>query len=167
MSSKKDSQKRRELLAAATDAIYATSTGAVFFHSAIANKVGLSALEEKTLLMLSSGPRTAGEIAEFTRLTTPSVTSLIDRLEAKGFVHRVRDINDRRRVYVQADATRLQELMSMFRSLEGPFNDLLTSYTDDELITITNYLNRASERTREAIDALGANTGNRNHAHKK
>jgi DNA-binding MarR family transcriptional regulator len=58
---------------------------AVFFHSVISEQIGMGPTDEKTMLILSGGPLTAGEIAKHTGLTTASVTSLIDRLEAKGF----------------------------------------------------------------------------------
>src|SRR6266496_4020277 len=63
-------------------------------HTIIAERVGLGATETKTLFILSSqGALTAGEIAQYTGLTTSSVTSLIDRLESKGFVKRTATIN--------------------------------------------------------------------------
>ncbi|MEP7284768.1 MAG: MarR family transcriptional regulator [Chloroflexota bacterium] len=147
--------KREGLLQAVTNAIYESSTTAVFFHTAIAEQIGLGATEEKTLLILSGlGSLTAGEIAQHTGLTTASVTSLIDRLESKGFVRRVRDTKDRRRVIVEPDAARLAELAQLFGSLQGTFDDLLGDYTDEQLATITDYLTRAAQRSREAIEAL-------------
>jgi DNA-binding MarR family transcriptional regulator len=127
----------------------------VFFHTAVAEKLGIGATEEKTLLMLSAGPLTAGEIAQQTGLTTASVTSLIDRLESKGFVNRVRDANDRRRVIVEPNAEKLAELARVFGSMQGMFDDLGTFYTDDQLATIIDFLKRMSASAKEAIKQLG------------
>lgn len=146
---------RTQLIEALTRAIYESSSTAVFFHAAIAAQLGLGATEEKTLLILSgSGPLTAGEIAERTGLTTASVTSLIDRLERKGFVQRVRDTTDRRRVIVEPNETRLAELRQVFGSVQGAFTDLFDVYSDEQLATITDYLSRAVQRSREAIAQL-------------
>jgi DNA-binding MarR family transcriptional regulator len=151
---------REALLEAVTQAIYASSTAAVFFHTAIAEQIGLGSTEEKTLLLLSgSGSFTAGGIARHTGLTTASVTDLIDRLERKGFVRRVRDTKDRRRVIVEPDRTKLAELAAVFSSFQGAFTDLLDTYSDEQLITIADYLNRAARYSREAIMKLG-HTGN-------
>jgi DNA-binding MarR family transcriptional regulator len=79
---------------------------------------------------------------------------LIDRLERKGFVRRVRDLNDRRRVIVEVDEARLAELTEVFTSLQGTFHDLLTPYSDEQLVTITDFLRRASQRSQEAIARL-------------
>jgi DNA-binding MarR family transcriptional regulator len=160
LSTTRNSRKRVNLLSAAINAIYGGSSAAVFFHDAVAEQIGLSAIEEKTLLMLSGGHLTAGEIATNTGLTTPSVTSLIDRLELKGFVRRVRDTADRRRVYVEADPKKLGELMQVFGSMQGQFDDLLAPYTDDQLTTITDYLTRAAQRSQKAIVALRHRKGN-------
>jgi DNA-binding MarR family transcriptional regulator len=147
--------KREQLLEAATQAIYANSTAAVFFHTAIAEHIGLGPTEEKTLLLLS-GPEayTAGDIARHTGLTTASVTDLIDRLERKGFVQRVRDIKDRRRVIVEPDRAKLAELADVFNSFQGVFTDLLDTYSDEQLMIIADYLNRAAQYSREAIRKL-------------
>jgi DNA-binding MarR family transcriptional regulator len=73
-------------------------------------------LEEKTIFLLSgAGPLTAGEIAQHTGLATVSVPSLLDRLERKGFVRRLRDSADRRRVMVELDATQFAELSPVVR----------------------------------------------------
>src|SRR2546430_13083206 len=84
------SSKREDLVEAVINASRESSTTAVFFHTSVAERVGLGATETKTLFLLSRlGPLTAGEIAHHTGLTTPSLTSLIDRLESKGFVQRI------------------------------------------------------------------------------
>lgn len=146
---------RDELLQAVTRATYASSSAAVFFHAAIAEQVGLGPTEEKTLLMLSgSGPLTAGEIAQRTGLTTGSVTSLIDRMERKGFVRRVRDASDRRRVIVEADEARLADLWSIFGSFEGIFDDLYDTYSDEQLATLLDYLQRTARRLEAVVGRL-------------
>lgn len=152
---------RDELLARVIQAIYVSSTAAVFFHTAVAEQVGLGATEEKTLLILSGlGPLTAGEIAQSTGLTTSSVTSLIDRLEQKGFVRRVRDTNDRRRVIVELDQEKFAGLTEVFASLQGDFDDLLSGYNDEELAVIEDYLTRTAERSQRVIARLNQQLDN-------
>src|SRR5580692_9536056 len=93
---------RSQLIAALSDAGRESSTATVLLHTAITDRIGLSASDTKTLdVLLRQGPCTAGELARHTGLTTPSVTSLIDRLEAKRLVRRVADAADRRRVIVK------------------------------------------------------------------
>src|SRR5262249_38277119 len=127
----------------------------VFFHTAVAEQIGLGPTDEKTVLILSGlGPLTAGEIAQYTGLTTASVTSLIDRLENKGFVQRVRDSKDRRGVIVELNQERLTELGQVFASVGGVFEDLFKVYDDEQLATIVDYLIRSAKLSREAITQL-------------
>jgi DNA-binding MarR family transcriptional regulator len=118
----------------------------------MAERVGLGATEEKTLSLLSQlGPLTAGEIASHTGLTTPSVTGLLDRLEDKGMVRRVRDPHDRRRVIVEPNQKRLEELDKLFSSLQETFRELLEMYSDEQLAIIADFLTRAARRSQEFI----------------
>ena len=78
------------------------SDATMMFLNAIAQHFGLSLTEQNAISVIDRlGPLSAGEIAAHTGLATASVTSLIDRLEAKGFARRVRDAQDRRRVFVE------------------------------------------------------------------
>lgn len=105
-------------------------------------------------MILSGGPLTAGEIAQHTGLTTASVTSLIDRLERKGFVRRVRDTKDRRRVIVEPSEEGLAQFARLFDSVQESFADLLEPYSDEQLVTITDFLKRSARYSRDAITRL-------------
>jgi DNA-binding MarR family transcriptional regulator len=132
-----------------------SSTLAVFFHTRMAERVGLGATEEKTLGLLGKfGPLTAGEIAARTGLTTPSVTGLLDRLESKGMVQRVRDPHDRRRVIVEPNQERLAEFDQLFHSLQETFREVLDIYSDEQLATIADFLTRSAQRSQEFIASL-------------
>lgn len=146
---------REHLIEAVAQASRENSTLAVFFHTRIAERVGLGATEEKTLGLLGKrGPLTAGEIAAHTGLTTPSVTGLLDRLESKGMVQRVRDPHDRRRVIVQPNQERLAELDQLFHSLQEAFREVLEVYSDEQLATIADFLTRSAQRSQEFIASL-------------
>src|SRR5215472_13249735 len=140
-----------EVLAASRE----SSTLAVFFHASMAERVGLGATEEKALALLTQlGPLAAGEIASHTGLTTPSVTGLLDRLESKEMVRRVRDSHDRRRVIVEPNQERLAELDQAFSSLQETFRELLAVYSDEQLATIADFLTRAARRSQAFIASL-------------
>jgi DNA-binding MarR family transcriptional regulator len=143
-------EHRERLIETVTQASRESSTLAVFFHTKMAEQVGLGATEEKTLSLLGKrGPLTAGEIAAHTGLTTPSVTGLLDRLESKGMVRRVRDPHDRRRVIVEPNQERLAELDRMFYSVQEAFHEMLDIYSDEQLATIADFLTRSAQRTQE------------------
>jgi DNA-binding MarR family transcriptional regulator len=140
---------RTELVAALSRAGRAQSDATVMFHSAVAERMGLSVTEQKTIGILDRlGPLSAGEIAAHTGLATASVTSLIDRLEAKGFAHRLRDQKDRRRVIVALRGERLSAIGPLFDSLARSFLDLVATYQDEELAVILNFMEEATELLR-------------------
>lgn len=145
-------RSRQELLDAVSDRIRESSTLAVFFHTAIAERFGLGATDTKALYLLSSrGPLTAGQIAKYTGLTTASVTSLIDRLESNGFVRRVRDAKDRRRVIVVPDESRLSKVAQTFGSMQKSFAPLLNKYSDEQLATIADFLGQFVQHSKGVI----------------
>src|ERR1700722_20308104 len=78
------------------------STATIMFHSAVADRMGLSVTDAKCRsILVQLGPMTAGVIAQRLGLTTGAVTGVIDRLVAAKLVRRVGDPADRRRVVVE------------------------------------------------------------------
>jgi DNA-binding MarR family transcriptional regulator len=119
------------------------SARTVMFHSAVAEKMGLSITEHKALDILSrQGPITAGQLAEVTGLTTGAITGMVDRLEKAGFVRRVPDPHDRRKIKVEAVVEKYEAMANVFASLGQAMNALLESYNDKELATIHDFMSR-------------------------
>jgi DNA-binding MarR family transcriptional regulator len=89
------------------------------------------------------GQLTAGEISRETGLTSGAVTAMLDRLEQAGYVRRLRDPADRRRVLVELTDKARERAAEVF----GPLADLMVEfdrYTDDELILIRDFLRLGS-----------------------
>ncbi|WP_432176598.1 MarR family winged helix-turn-helix transcriptional regulator [Streptomyces sp. Tue6028] len=127
----------------------------VMFHSAVAARQGLNATETKTLDLLQRfGPLTAKDLAGHTGLAPASVTGLIDRLEAKGFVRRVEHPTDKRRVVVELDDGKIAELAGFFEDWARDVVDACEEFSTDELDTVVRFLSVMSERQREAAARL-------------
>lgn len=100
-----------------------------------------------------AGRLTAGEIARQTGLTSGAVTALLDRLERAGWVRRLRDATDRRRILVELTDQARQGAAEVY----GPFIQFLSEYekyTDAELLFITRYIERGSELLLEHADRI-------------
>lgn len=124
------------------------STATVLFHTALAERIGLGPTEAKCrTLLAAAGPKTAGELAAMTGLTTGAITGVIDRLEAAGFARRTSDLRDRRRVIVEAvvDAKRDREIRSLFAPMGSSIQALAARYSARELDTILEFLTGAAE----------------------
>src|SRR5450759_3436427 len=71
----------------------------VLFNEQVAAQVGMSASESQTLHLLElHGPPSPSELAKLTKLSTGTMTGVLDRLEQLGFVRRERHPVDRRRI---------------------------------------------------------------------
>ena len=147
--SRKD-QKRAELLRRLSDLGRKISTQTVFLHQAIAQAIGLNATDTKCLDLIASeldGTVAAGRLSDLTGLTTGAITHILDRLEKRGFVERVRDTGDRRRVFVRVRAGSLEPLLPNYEAVGKAYMALAGQYSDDELSLICGYMDKASELT--------------------
>lgn len=146
---------RKELILAVKRAGREHSSANVRLLNVIGAQVGLSINDEKTLDILNQlGPLTAGAIAEQTGLATPSVTALIDRLEKKGFVQRVRDPEDRRRVIVTLNPQRFAELYALFGAFVHSMDEMLSPFSEEQLRVILDYLQRSTQFIREETNKM-------------
>src|SRR5262245_18391229 len=125
------------------------------FHGAVAARFGLSATELKTLDILQRrGTPTAGEQAAHTGLATPSVTALIDRLEAKGLLRRVPGRQDRRRVMVELTPALEKEVAPLFGPLGRRMRLLSERYSAREIELIRDFLRPGGDEMREETGNL-------------
>lgn len=131
------------------------SDATVLFHATVAERLGIHRTDHKAMSLLErAGPLTAGEIAERTGLATPSVTALVDRLEKRGFVRRVRDPRDRRRVIVEPVAEGVARFSPFFESSGRSLAALYAGYTAEELAVILDFLTRSTQRLRDETAKL-------------
>ena len=115
---------------------------AVLTNERIARTVGLNVVDLQTfgVLMYAGRPLSAGEISSRTELPTSTTTRVIDRLEQAGFVRRVADPADRRKVVVEVVAESLARISASYAVILDEMRDLHAGFTDDELAVIARYL---------------------------
>jgi len=86
------------------------------FDEALGKVLGLNPTDFRCVDLLDQhGTMSAGALADLSGLSTGAVTFLLDRLEHAGYVQRVRDLQDRRRVLVElvpVAKTRVMELQA-------------------------------------------------------
>ncbi len=120
------------------------STTSIFFHQAIASRLGLNVTDTRCFELMSryaqGGPLTAGDIARHAGLTTGAVTGILDRLEKAGFVERFRDASDRRKVFVRPCLEALQRVGRLYQGLAAASLQHASRYTTKELELIQDYL---------------------------
>ena len=129
------------------------STLTVLRHARIAEKMGLSGTDHKALDLVrqAEGALTAGRIAELTGLSTGAVTGVIDRLEKAGFVRRVRDRQDRRKVLVEIVPIDEERFAPLFQSALDLTVRVLEKFTPEEREAIERFQNAMLEELRNEI----------------
>ena len=138
----------RELVTAVDQLGRRVSTATIMFHTAIAERMGVSVTDAKCRsLLLQHGSLTAGEISRRLGLTTGAVTGVVDRLEQTGLVRRVPDPSDRRRVVVElvSNPKREREIEKLFAPMGERVFGLATSYSQREQAVIGEFLSKAAE----------------------
>ncbi|WP_447005417.1 MarR family winged helix-turn-helix transcriptional regulator [Saccharothrix isguenensis] len=118
-----------------------TSALTTLFHSRVAEQLGLSPTDGKCLdmAMRADGPITAGRIAELSGLSTGAVTGVIDRLERAGYVRRVRDPHDRRKVLVEVTVGDEGEFDHLFAGAQEALREVLSQFTPEERDVLERY----------------------------
>lgn len=85
------------------------------------------------------GPMTAGQLSRMAGLSTGATTRLIDRLSAAGFVRRVPDPDDRRRVHIEPVNENLHAIGEMYAPLAQALGRVWAAFSDEELAVILRF----------------------------
>ena len=98
---------------------------------------------------------TSKQISEITLLPSPSLVGILDRLEKKGFVGRLRSVEDRRLVYIVPTQAgrKLQELM--LPKIEQIHDRFMHQVTPDEWAELNRILDKLNEYKTTSLKASG------------
>lgn len=125
------------------------------FHDAVAEYFGVNRTDIRCLDILDlRGTRTAGELAAEMGMSTGAVTAMLDRLEKTGYVRRVRDPADRRRVLVEASDLMRERGRVVYQPFAAETGPRLGKYTDAELALLGDFLRTSNEFYAAQIDRV-------------
>lgn len=93
----------------------------------------------------AGAPITAGALAEELALTSGAVTSVVDRLDRAGYVARVRDPDDRRKVLLQYLAAGRALADQFFVPFSRRGEVVMSQFTPAELDVVRRYLTATGE----------------------
>ena len=107
-------------------------------------------------ILESTGPMTAGQLADLTGLTTGAITGMLNRLEEAGLVRRERDPSDGRRVIVRLARGKddMREIGPIFDSIGKAWDDMASHYDDEQLAFLLEFLQRSNAMSRKEIVRL-------------
>ncbi len=114
---------------------------AALLSQVMAERIGLAAIDVECLEALGDEGRvTVGRLAEVTGLSTGAATRMVDRLEQAGYVRRVSDPADRRRVLVEPVPDRMAGLAIPRESIARVQREVIGRFSDDQLTAIADFL---------------------------
>ena len=150
--------RRQTLIAKAGHAMQAYQRSTQAFDDAVGRELGLNPTDVRCLDWLADGPKSAGELSSGTGLSSAATTTLIDRLERRGWVRRARDDADRRRVLVEMTDEGRERVARYYGPLVRDGISLFSGISDEELARMLDWLVAARELTdrhREGIRERG------------
>ena len=150
----------RVLPARVAGSLRALSTEIDRLDQAAADQYGLNRTDMRALDIVGrAGPLAPTALARLLGFTTGGVTTVLDRLERAGYVRRRADAADRRRLVVEATAATAARDREVFGGLICQTSDLLSGYTDDQLLVIDDFLTRIRQLTAAYADTLSSRHG--------
>jgi DNA-binding MarR family transcriptional regulator len=113
------------------------------------------------VLRAPKGRLTAGQIADLSGLTSGAVTHILNRLEKRGFIERLRDGQDRRKVFVRVYEASLALLQPRYEAIGRRTMRLVEQCDDRDLRLICEYMEKVSEVSERELAALVAESRRR------
>lgn len=146
MTTRKKGEADMELVRRVGELIRRVGAQSVIVSQTVATRFGLNTTDLECLdLIQLQGRVSAGELAAATGLTSGAVTALIDRLERAGYVERVDDPADRRRVLVRIRKGSIAEIEKVYAPMQKRTFALWSQYSDADLEVIADFLARNLE----------------------
>jgi DNA-binding MarR family transcriptional regulator len=139
----KSSNLTKDLITAIGAAVMRWQDVTARYDEAVGARLDLSTSERQCLACLVHGARPARDIASATHLSRAAVTTLVDRLEARGLVRRAADTADRRQVLVSMTQKAKRLTGQFYAAIAAEGAELLARYSREELATILNFIEAA------------------------
>ena len=100
------------------------------------------------------GPVSPSELATGLHIHPATLTGILDRLEAGGWVVRERSSTDRRKVSLKALRARAPELVRLYSPMNTAITKACADLTAEQLVTIRDFLRTVSEAATLVADEL-------------
>ena len=122
--------------------------------SAWRRKHGISANEQLALVLLATtGPHTPKDLSDFVGVTTGGMSTLLDRLEARGYVKRTAKEGDRRRVLITLTKSGLQANLDREKA-HAQLAEKLEQRADGECEALTRFFVEGEEIIIECAEQM-------------
>jgi DNA-binding MarR family transcriptional regulator len=100
------------------------------------------------------GPISPSPLARRVGVHLATMTGILDRLEKGGWIVRDRVEGDRRAVLIRAVPDRQREIFRLYDGMNRSLDEILASYTDEQLDLLIDFLRRCAEAGQSATTQL-------------
>ncbi len=147
------------MLAQIGDASRMSQAATDLFDERVGEFLGINRTDGRCLDIIARLDRvSAGQLANESGLTTGAVTAVVDRLERSGYVHRIRDSLDRRKVWLEC-TDHTNALIGIIFGVYDVFGpDMMRAFSDEQLVGILAFLRMGTRINRELAAALSEHT---------
>ncbi len=137
---------KRALLDRVEHAVRRMGAQSIITSKTVADRFGLHTTDLEVLdLIFLKGPASAGDLAAATGLTSGAVTALIDRLVRKGYVARIADPADGRRVLVRALPDRIAAIAAVYAGMQSRMRTLWSGFSAAELAVVARFVEDSTD----------------------
>ena len=135
------SRKSTDRLARYIPTVQLFAARLVLFHQQVAERLGLTATEFKCFRLLEQlGPLSMTALAHEAGLKIGTVSGLIDKLEAAGFVRRQRDAMDKRAVILAARPEAAARADDLYREQGHAMAAILDAHNERDFNLLMTFL---------------------------
>ena len=149
-------RERRRLVTATKRGLRDLRIELAVLNHRVGNRVELRDIDFDCLdVIVRHGPLAPSVLARRVGVHLATMTGILDRLEAGGWITRERLTDDRRRILVRGLPDRQRELLGHFAGMNTAMDELCDHYTDGQLEMIVGFLQRTTEAGRVSSADLG------------
>lgn len=132
----------------------------VLFRNLIGERLGVNVTDMECLgLIFHKGLATPSELARHTGLTSGATTAMLDRLEKAGLIGRKSNPDDRRGTLITLAKAGTERVAPWFMSAREAQNQLVSSYSEEQLLLLTDFFERGTAMWDEERRKLQVNKG--------
>jgi DNA-binding MarR family transcriptional regulator len=136
-------EKRRALVAALGMEFRKHQNATDTLDEAAVEILGINRTDGRCLdIIQQNGAMTAGQLAEATALSPGAVTTILDRMEAAGYLQRVRGQADRRKIMVELTPEAARRIWDIWGPVARWSESELGRYSEAELTFVLDFLRR-------------------------
>ncbi|MCB1339556.1 MAG: MarR family transcriptional regulator [Pseudooceanicola sp.] len=135
-----ESEDRNARLERLDRTIRAASAQRTLYSGVLAGRLGMHQTDLECLFIITLGDKvTPGKLAQETGLTTGAITGVVDRIERAGYIRRVRDTADRRRLFLEPVPEKVEDIRAINRRAFHAWMRELSRYSESELDLLLDF----------------------------